>query len=200
VEFDAYLAFNGSYCFDGSGVIFDNPISGDDVKRLIQNAAGIGRPVCIATKDRVAANGMDTDLADYYGFANMPPIVSPDFDAVAQQNIYQVMLGCRKSDYPAILEGVEGAKSWSEGEDTVRHVVIGPEAGERPQRRGYGNGGNRGGYNRGKGGKGNGNRGGYNRDRGPRRDNASHTVESNPAAQPTVKKEAEGLPLYGRIK
>ena len=43
VEFDAYLAFNGSYCFDGSGVIFDNPISGEDVKRLIQNAAGIGR-------------------------------------------------------------------------------------------------------------------------------------------------------------
>ncbi|MBR4888213.1 MAG: protein jag [Clostridia bacterium] len=98
------------------------------------------------------------------------------------------------------VQGVEGAKSWSEGEDTVRHVVIGPEAGERPQRRGYGNGGSRGGYNRGKGGKGNGNRGGYNRDRGPRRDNASHTVESNPAAQPTVKKEAEGLPLYGRIK
>lgn len=27
---------------------------------------------------------------------------------------------------------VEGAKSWSEGEDLNRHVVIGPEAGERP--------------------------------------------------------------------
>lgn len=122
VEFDAFLAFNGSYCFDGDGVIFDNPISGDDVKRLIQNAAGIGRPVCIATKDRVAANGMDTDLKDYYGFANMPPIVSPDFDEVAQQNIYQVMLGCRKSDYPAILEGVEGAKIaawWDRATDVV---------------------------------------------------------------------------------
>lgn len=101
------------------------------------------------------------------------------------------------------VQTVEGAKSWSEGEDTVRHVVIGPEAGERPQRRGYGNS-SRGGYNKGgKGGSRNGgrngsSRGGYNR--GQRRDNASHTVESTPAAQPTVKKEAEGLPLYGRIK
>ncbi|XOQ47844.1 MAG: R3H domain protein [Eubacteriales bacterium] len=44
------------------------------------------------------------------------------------------------------VQTVEGAKSWSEGEDLARHVVIGPEAGERPlprrnykgQRRSYG--------------------------------------------------------------
>ena len=30
------------------------------------------------------------------------------------------------------VQAVEGAKSWSEGEDLARHVVIGPEAGERP--------------------------------------------------------------------
>lgn len=30
------------------------------------------------------------------------------------------------------VQTVEGAKSWSEGEDTARHVVIGPIAGERP--------------------------------------------------------------------
>lgn len=29
------------------------------------------------------------------------------------------------------VHSVEGAKSWSEGEDLARHVVIGPEAGER---------------------------------------------------------------------
>lgn len=38
------------------------------------------------------------------------------------------------------VQTVEGAKSWSEGEDAARHVVIGPIAGERPyQRRGYNN-------------------------------------------------------------
>lgn len=30
------------------------------------------------------------------------------------------------------VQTVEGAKSWSEGEDSARHVVIGPVAGERP--------------------------------------------------------------------
>ena len=33
------------------------------------------------------------------------------------------------------VQTVEGAKSWSEGEDLERHVVIGPVDGERPQRR-----------------------------------------------------------------
>lgn len=37
------------------------------------------------------------------------------------------------------VQTVEGAKSWSEGEDLERHVVIGPIAGERIQRRGNGN-------------------------------------------------------------
>ncbi len=40
------------------------------------------------------------------------------------------------------VQTVEGAKSWSEGEDLSRHVVIGPEAGERPvpRRNNYGKG------------------------------------------------------------
>lgn len=37
------------------------------------------------------------------------------------------------------VQTVEGAKSWSEGEDLERHVVIGPIAGERIQHRGNGN-------------------------------------------------------------
>lgn len=31
----------------------------------------------------------------------------------------------------AAVQGVEGAKSWSEGEDMNRHIIIGPEGGER---------------------------------------------------------------------
>lgn len=37
----------------------------------------------------------------------------------------------RRIIHTAVSE-VEGAKSWSEGQDLARHVVIGPEAGERP--------------------------------------------------------------------
>ena len=62
VAFDAYLTFNGSLCYDRKGVIFSNPIPHKDVVRFIQNAAALGRPVCVSTRDRLAANGTDTDL------------------------------------------------------------------------------------------------------------------------------------------
>lgn len=110
VDFDAYLTFNGSYCYDPSGAIFSNPICTEDVQRIIRNAAGIGRPVSVATKDRLAANGTDDDLAEYYSFAHQVLTVAEDFEAVCQQEIYQVMLGCRETDYPAILDRVQGAK------------------------------------------------------------------------------------------
>ena len=65
VEFDAFLAFNASYCFTGKEIIFSNPIPSDDVKRIIQNASELGRPVSVATAKRSAANGRDQDLIDY---------------------------------------------------------------------------------------------------------------------------------------
>ena len=39
VEFDAFLTFNGSYCYTPERTIFSNPIPIEDVKQLIQNAA-----------------------------------------------------------------------------------------------------------------------------------------------------------------
>lgn len=110
VDFDAYLTFNGSYCYNQSGAIFSNPIRTEDVQRIIQNAAAIGRPVSVATKDRLAANGYDEDLAEYYSFAHLELTAAEDFAEAARQEIYQVMLSCREADYPAILDGVQGAK------------------------------------------------------------------------------------------
>ena len=104
VAFDAYLTFNGSLCYDRKGVIFSNPIPHKDVVRFIQNAAALGRPVCVSTRDRLAANGADTDLTDYFFIANEPVPVADDFDAVCAEDIYQLMLGCRPKDYPALLD------------------------------------------------------------------------------------------------
>lgn len=112
----------------------------------------------------------------------------------------------RRIIHTAVQE-VEGAKSWSEGEDTGRHVVIGPVEGERPQRRGYRDGnryGNRDRYNRS-------GRGGYRQDR-ERRDYASRrdygegrsyqkaetASDSAPAAPTAPRQEIKGA-LYGRI-
>ena len=110
LEFDAYLTFNGSLCYTENETIFSNPIPAPDVQKLIQNATKLGRPVSVATKQRLAANGTDEDLAEYYSFSHLDLTIAPDFAEVARQEIYQVMLGCRERDYPAILEDVDHAK------------------------------------------------------------------------------------------
>lgn len=108
------------------------------------------------------------------------------------------------------VQGIPGAKSWSEGEETNRHVVIGPEGGEKPlpRRNNYqgnrprGNFDNRGGH---------GNRsaqGGYAKPYGPRPPRPDSGENAKPAAPQTSAvpaKPAEpakaggGTPLYGRI-
>ena len=101
----------------------------------------------------------------------------------------------RRIIHTAVQE-VEGSKSWSEGEDIARHVVIGPVDGERPQRRGgYNNrgprrSGGRSGYNN------NRDRGGYRRDRNDRP--RPTRTENEAPARPKV--DSGSTALYGRIE
>lgn len=91
------------------------------------------------------------------------------------------------------VQTVEGAKSWSEGEDLARHVVIGPEGGERYVKRDNRRGGNRGG------------KGGYNRgnDRGgrpQRRDGGANRTSRPAPAQPAAPRVLDDVSTpYGRI-
>ncbi len=110
VEFDAFLTFNGSCCFDRCQTIFSNPIPTAEVKTIIQNASAIGRPVSLATRERLAANGKDDDLAQYYSFVRLELEVAADFKKVAEKEIYQVMLGCTEAEYPAVMKDVHHAK------------------------------------------------------------------------------------------
>lgn len=122
VEFDAFLTFNGSYCFTKDEVIFKNPIPLSDVQTVIQNAGKINRPVSIANKFWMGANGRDQDLEDYFAFANKPVEIVEDFEELAKGDIYQIMLGCRKDEYDQILENVKGAKIaawWSRAADII---------------------------------------------------------------------------------
>ncbi|HIW13836.1 MAG TPA: protein jag [Firmicutes bacterium] len=105
----------------------------------------------------------------------------------------------RRIIHTAVQE-VEGAKSWSEGEDIARHVVIGPVDGERYVRRNaYGSrGGNRrpggrGGYHN------NGNRdhGGYRRDHNR---NSRPVRNEAPAAPAQPKVDSGSTALYGKIE
>lgn len=100
------------------------------------------------------------------------------------------------------VQTVEGAKSWSEGEDLGRHVVIGPIEGERPQpqrrpkgRRPDGKGG------RPQGGRPQGGRPprGGSGSRPPRRDSSSAPRSQAAPQQPAQRRDDSAAPLYGRI-
>lgn len=111
VRFDALLTFNGSYCYDRAGsVIYSDPIPSQDVAVILSNAAALGRPVSVDTKDRLVANGKDQDLIDYYAIAGLEVEVASDFDTVAAGEVFQLELGCRKADWPHLLRGTSGAK------------------------------------------------------------------------------------------
>lgn len=110
VEFDAFLTYNGSYCYSPKGKIFGNAISYEDTQTVIDNATSLGRPISLATKDRLAANGKDQDLVDYYAIANMEVEVAPDFEQVQKQEIYQMMVGGRKEEYDRLLQNTQGVK------------------------------------------------------------------------------------------
>ena len=121
-SFDAFCTFNGSLCYAGDTIIHSNPLSPEDVAKVLENAAAIGRPVSVATRNRMAANGIDPDLADYYRLADLTLTVADDFDAVCREAVYQIMLGCREADHEAIVRGACGAKiavSWERAADVI---------------------------------------------------------------------------------
>ena len=122
LHFDSISAFNGALCYTSTEIIHSHPLSRRDVQTVIKNAAALGRPVSVAVKDRMAANGIDTDLADYYRLADLELTVSPDFENVCKEDIYQIMLGCRECDHAKILKGTTDAKiaiSWDRAVDVI---------------------------------------------------------------------------------
>ena len=71
VTFDAFLTYNGSYCFTPERDVFKNLIPKADIALLRRNAEALGRPMALATKDRLAANGSDPDLAEYFAIGGV---------------------------------------------------------------------------------------------------------------------------------
>ena len=107
VEFDAIINFNGSYCHCGNKQIYSNPLKTNDIKTIIRNAAGINRPIAVATDEKVITNGSEKDLVDYFAIAKMTVDVSEDFDrTVEEDNVYQIMMGGYKEEYFFLKEHI----------------------------------------------------------------------------------------------
>lgn len=122
LEFDAYLTFNGSYCFDKKGVIFSNPIPGDDVQKIIANAAAVDKPVIVASADKMLANGTEPRLEEYMAFANEKVYVSSQFESELEKDIYQMMAAGTVEEYDALLKNTKNAKIaawWDKAVDLI---------------------------------------------------------------------------------
>ena len=141
VEFDAFLTYNGSYCYDHSGTLYNsNCIPLKDIERIIKNADKMGKPVALATKDRMAANGKDQDLIDYYAFGNAEVDVAEDFEDIKKEKVYQVLMGARVEEYQEILKGVQGAEitAWWDRAVDIIPVNAGKGAGIEKMLKHYG--------------------------------------------------------------
>lgn len=110
IEFDAFLTYNGSYCYTKEATIFSNSLSEEDVNQILNNAARMGRTVTVALKSQVSSNGLDEDLKKYMAVENLDLEVSEDFNEKINNEIYQVMLACCPAEYDMILHNVKHAK------------------------------------------------------------------------------------------
>lgn len=122
LQFDVMATFNGCFCYTDDAVLYSNPIDPKDVQAVLENAAALGRPVSVAVRDRMAANGIDQDLADYYRVPGLTLTVAEDFPEACKEDIYQIMLGYRESYRDAILRGTAGVKlaiSWERAADVI---------------------------------------------------------------------------------
>lgn len=122
IEFDAYLTYNGSYCYADDKTIFSNSLQKNDVKQVLCNAAKMGKPVTVALKTEMSSNGLDADLEHYMAVENLDLEVSEDFDEKVKDEVYQIMLACCPEEYDAILENVKHAKIatwWDKAVDII---------------------------------------------------------------------------------
>lgn len=122
IEFDAYLTFNGSYCFQKDKVLYHNSIPHEDVIKIIENASKINRHVTIASNLDIDSNGYDIDLDDYFRIANQELYIKNKFNDLLEQDIYQMMIGGNQQVYDQVLKNTKNAKAtawWNRAADII---------------------------------------------------------------------------------
>ena len=122
IEFDAYLTFNGSYCYQKEKVLYKNPIPHKDVMQIIENASKINRPVTISSNIRIGSNGYDKDLDEYFSVANQQLVIIDDYEELTNEDIYQMMIGGNQEVYDEVLKNTKNARAtawWSRAADII---------------------------------------------------------------------------------
>lgn len=122
INFDCFMTFNGSYCFNDKGDIFSNPIDNNEIDIVINNAKEINKPVSIATKNHIICNGQDKDLIEYFSFAHVPLVISDEFDKVVKDDVYQLMISATKNEYDTLIKNTKHIKIaawWDKAVDII---------------------------------------------------------------------------------
>lgn len=114
VHFDGIMSFNGSYCIDETGVIYENSLDKKDVQTLIQNAKDLGHNVQIAAVDKMVCNGYEANLEEYFVIAKQKLHFIDDFEGFSRKDLYQMMVAATKDEYDALLKNTTKlqAVSW----------------------------------------------------------------------------------------
>lgn len=122
IHFDAYITFNGSYCFTDEEMIHSCPIPKADILQIVENTKRMGRPMVISNEKFIVANGMDEDLKTYFSFGGESIAIDEEFADKCTDDIYQIMLSCVSSEYEEILRGTTGTAVtawWDKAADLI---------------------------------------------------------------------------------
>ena len=122
VDFDIWLTFNGSYVRSKDTVLFKNPLDADDKHRILQNLKQMHRAAAISNEHFIVTNGTDPDLAQYFSFGSEKLVISEHFDALCEEEIYQIMCSCNSTEYAQILQGTHATQItawWDKAVDII---------------------------------------------------------------------------------
>ena len=109
VKFDAFLTFNGAYCYNDKEDIFQNPMDHSDVEQIIKNGAKLGHVTAVATKNRLGANGVEDDLEAYFRVTNQEIHIAPDFETLVEDDVFQIMMAGTKDEYEDMVRDTRRA-------------------------------------------------------------------------------------------
>ena len=122
IVFDVLLTFNGSYVISKDQIIFQNPLHREDKIQIIRNLKKMNRALAISNEHFIVTNGTDPDLEQYFAFGNETMKIADNFDALCEEDIYQIMCSCRKEEYDQVLQGTSNTQItawWDKAVDII---------------------------------------------------------------------------------
>ncbi|MGN1079623.1 MAG: Cof-type HAD-IIB family hydrolase [Alphaproteobacteria bacterium] len=111
-DFDGTVSFNGQYCFDHNGVIYQNPLPAESVRQAIPYMAGNDIACCFETLEKNVFNLVDQRVLDLLALVGMAHVV-PECADVSNLNadIYQLTAYVSAAQESGLMRLMPGCKA-----------------------------------------------------------------------------------------